>query len=113
MNYNEQAIKVLTEQMEKVAEQQISSAPFDKTYTFTVKNCLGNNKYTVTCSGMELDIVTDNELDLKMMDKVHIIFQRGDINNRIILEDIGKAVITSLSDIEEEKTDIDFSNYFN
>ena len=96
MNYNEQAIKVLTEQMEKVAEQQISSAPFDQTYTFTVKKCWGNNKYTVTCSGMELDIVTDNELNLKIMDKVHIIFQRGDINNRIILEDIGKAVITKL-----------------
>ena len=45
MNYNEQAIKVLTEQMEKLDDQQISSAPFDQTYTFTVKNCLGNNKY--------------------------------------------------------------------
>lgn len=104
MNYNEQAIKVLTEQMEKVAEQQISSAPFDQTYTFTVKQIKGNNEYVVTGCGMDLDIKTKNNLNFKIMDKVHITFVRGNINDKIILEDLQEKSETISSESFEEIT---------
>ena len=87
---NQEAIKILAQEMKKVAQTIIDNAKFDRTVKARIISSLGNNKYSVMINNAEYEaLYHDNSLSVN--DIVYVTIVQNDYNNLIIRLPINKT----------------------
>ena len=87
---NQEAIKILAQEMKKVAQTIIDNAKFDRTVKARIISYLGNNKYFVMINNAEYEaLYHDNSLSVN--DIVYVTIVQNDYNNLIIRLPINKT----------------------
>ena len=83
MGIEKDAVKILAQEMKKVAKAVIDNAKFDKTVKGRIVSSLGNNKYYVAINNATyLALYHDNSLAID--DIVYVTIVQNDYNNMII-----------------------------
>lgn len=83
MSIENEAVKILAQEMKKVAKTIIDNAKFDRTVKGRIVSSLGNNRYSVMINNVEYKALYDNN-NLSVNDIVYVTIVQNDYNNLII-----------------------------
>lgn len=83
MGIETDAVKILAQEIKKVAKIMIDNAKFDKTVKGRIVSSLGNNQYSVMINNAEYKALYINN-NLHVNDIVYITIVQNDYNNLII-----------------------------
>ena len=103
-NENLEAIKILAQEMKKVAQTVVDNAKFDKTIKAKVTAILGgkeNNKYLVLINGQELECTSYNTLSVG--DICYVTVVQNDYSNLFISSPASKSNMASSWELETTK----------
>lgn len=96
---NQEAVKILAQEMKKVSEAVINNAKFDKTLKARVTTKVSTNKYLVQINGQEYTALSNGDLTVGSIYYVTVI--QNDYNNLVINVPIA-TTNTNFSDLEIE-----------
>ena len=103
-NENSEAIKILAQEMKKVAQTIVDEAKFDKTIKAKVTAKLGgkeNNKYLVLINGQEMECTSYNTLSVG--DICYVTVVQNDYSNLFISSPASKSNMASSWELETKK----------
>lgn len=103
-NENSEAIKILAQEMKKVAQTIVDNAKFDKTLKAKVTAKLGgkeNNKYLVLINGQEMECTSYNNLSVG--DICYVTVVQNDYSNLFISSPASKSNMASNWELETKK----------
>ena len=107
-NENSEAIKILAQEMKKVAQTVVDNSKFDRTIKAKVTARLGgkeNNKYLVLINGQEY--IARSYMDLSIGDICYVTIIQNDYNNILINMPVVKTNVEySGFELETEMIDI-------
>ena len=81
-------IQYFTDIIEKLINRNIEKIPRTKEFLGSVEKVLGPSRYQINYDNASREFRTKNNLALKPLDRVHVIYPNGVMENRYLLEDV-------------------------
>lgn len=105
MNYDDKALKTISEEVIKAVEKYVAIASFDKTIEGRITAPLGNGRYRVNINGYEYDTSVHGNSIFHSNDIVRVVIPQNNYNNMYILPVGSVHVVTVENNVMTTSSD--------